>query len=349
MPRSFAPRRGVGGRSAFTLVELLVVIAIIGVLVSLLLPAVQAAREAARRMSCTNNLKQITLAAHNFHDTRNRLPPGVMGPNSGLENLGSTLTQDPYVSSITLLLPFMEASNVYDQIEPVVVNMDLFWVSGAPNYQWSSNGGSWTMAGTVIPTLTCPSDYMTGDRGPRTIFCGYNLPTTGTASAVNWGWTAPNGPYQRGSTNYLPVNGANGDFAHMGAADLQSASPNNQWGTFQGIGVNRNKKRTFASITDGTSNTLYFGENILHRPDPTDGTKLVAYGNLPWMAGYAMGVNWPLTYKPGHWPKFSSRHSGIVNFSICDGSVRPVSITVDPQTVLRPMAGIQDSIPFQMP
>lgn len=346
MPKSFAPRRGVGGRSAFTLVELLVVIAIIGVLVSLLLPAVQAAREAARRMQCTNNLKQLTLAAHNFHDTRNRLPPGIMGPNTGLEALGSTLTNNPHNGTIALLLPFIEASNVYDQIEPNLVNMDLYGQG-----QWSGFGGSWTMAGTVIPSFTCPSDYMNGDRGHRTVFCGYNLPTTGTASAVNWGWGSSTAPvtYQRGSTNYVVVNGANGDFAHMGAADLQAASPNNQWGTFQGIGVNRNKKRTFASITDGTSNTLYIGENILHYPDPTNSTKLISYGNLPWMAGFAMGINWPLTYKPGHWPKFSSRHSGIVNFSMADGSVRPVSQSADAQTVLRPMAGIQDGIPFQMP
>ncbi|ADB15290.1 protein of unknown function DUF1559 [Pirellula staleyi DSM 6068] len=89
----------------FTLVELLVVIAIIGVLVALLLPAVQAAREAARRMSCSNNLKQLGLAAHNFHDTTNALPSSVR-PGG--------LTTSPRIAGLTFLLPFIEQGNAYN-------------------------------------------------------------------------------------------------------------------------------------------------------------------------------------------------------------------------------------------
>jgi prepilin-type N-terminal cleavage/methylation domain-containing protein len=98
-------------RQAFTLVELLVVIAIIGVLVALLLPAVQAAREAARRSQCTNNLKQIGLAAHNFHDTYGNLPSSIR-PGG--------LTTSPRIAGLTFLLPFIEQQTMYDRYDQTV-------------------------------------------------------------------------------------------------------------------------------------------------------------------------------------------------------------------------------------
>jgi len=98
--------------AAFTLVELLVVIAIIGMLVALLLPAVQAAREAARRMTCNNNLGQLTLALHNFHDAHNRLPASTFDPN--LRNIRGY--QQNHRGLFPLLLPFMEQSTLFDRI-----------------------------------------------------------------------------------------------------------------------------------------------------------------------------------------------------------------------------------------
>ncbi|HBJ34271.1 MAG TPA: prepilin-type cleavage/methylation domain-containing protein, partial [Planctomycetaceae bacterium] len=130
------------GRSAFTLVELLVVIAIIGVMVGLLLPAVQAAREAARRMSCSNNMKQLGLALHNYHDTYNRFPIGVFAQRL---NLGGSVGRPAGMSWMPSLLPFIEQGALYDQLQPFMVSRN--------SAQFPSN-----LFNTRIPALMCPSD-----------------------------------------------------------------------------------------------------------------------------------------------------------------------------------------------
>src|SRR6476659_8350371 len=122
-------------RKAFTLVELLVVIAIIGVLVALLLPAIQAAREAARRSSCTNNLKQFGIALHNYHDTLKTFPAG------GCSTLPPASLDDIYSGSHALLLPYFEEkslANLYDNKKP--------WMRQDPK-----------VPATVIPVFFCPS------------------------------------------------------------------------------------------------------------------------------------------------------------------------------------------------
>ena len=129
----------------FTLVELLVVIAIIGVLIALLLPAVQAAREAARRMQCTNHVKQYTLALHNYHDTNNALP--AMGARVVNKDpaTGASYSTDEW-TPVTFLLPFFEQQARYDAIMSRTVT--AIW------YPWSS---ATPIQGT-IPTICCPSD-----------------------------------------------------------------------------------------------------------------------------------------------------------------------------------------------
>ena len=103
-------------KQGFTLIELLVVIAIIAILIGLLLPAVQKVREAAARMSCQNNLKQIALAVHNYHGSYNRFPPGFIFQAPGMANRADRVHRAPGWAWTTLILPYIEQSAIYNQI-----------------------------------------------------------------------------------------------------------------------------------------------------------------------------------------------------------------------------------------
>ena len=151
----------------FTLVELLVVIAIIGILVALLLPAVQAAREAARRSQCVNNLKQLTLAAHNHHDTYKKFPPGNVAKNSiqaNSENDGQWY--DGMMGWPVFLLPFIENKNLYDNID----QDKKAWTSnmGDPWFNtFGSNGDTANKqaAQSMPDAFVCPSAPSVGAEG----------------------------------------------------------------------------------------------------------------------------------------------------------------------------------------
>ncbi len=151
------PRRG------FTLIELLVVIAIIATLVAILLPAVQQAREAARRSTCKNNLKQIGIAIHNYHDTYNQLPPGgvyvraVATGYSGASN-DENGTADGSWSWTAFILPFIEQAPLYDLLQPGPIKY-----SDAMTHGSMANGGSGQRRlleamRKPVSVLVCPSD-----------------------------------------------------------------------------------------------------------------------------------------------------------------------------------------------
>lgn len=331
------PRDGKRQRTAFTLVELLVVIAIIGVLVSLLLPAVQAAREAARRMSCQNNLKNMALAFHNHHDSKNRLPAGCTighgwyvdpavhahGPPPGGTLTGSTYpAEGPFYSWAWKILPYMEGSNISDPVDMSLGPAVWPWWYTVP-------GATVNVIGNKVPLFACPSDF----RG----VVQYVDP------AIN---PATNTPYTATLTSYLAVSGYNG-VAEIGSYPASICGGQN------GI-TYVNSKTTMAAITDGTSNTLLIGE----RPSSSDllfGWLFAGSGDTPSFGSIdvVMGVHEPVPsqstpdfYRRGevndpgslHRFHFWSLHPGGGQWALADGSVRFIAYGAGGPYIAPPLA-----------
>jgi prepilin-type N-terminal cleavage/methylation domain-containing protein/prepilin-type processing-associated H-X9-DG protein len=293
-------------RRGFTLIELLVVIAIVGVLMGLLLPAVQMAREAARRTSCTNNLKQIAVATHNFHNDHGRFPTGARLPvyvgdvPTGATNLWVEL------------LPYFEQGNLHDK-----------W-----DYDDNRNnvaGGRTAIQAQVIGILLCPSDPL-----PETVMEFTVL------IAPPWAW----GFY--GMSSY-------------GGSSGKRSTPFGAAPAFPGIGRDGifwiGSRVGSKDITDGTSNTLLYGERLHRDPEfdrlqpvlnPQLGIHPIArVGMWSHVAGGGVMTNVtlhaaaPINYKMPHDGDgfassnricaFGSGHPGGANFAFADGSVRFLS------------------------
>ncbi len=187
-------------RWGFTLIELLVVIAIIAILIALLVPAVQKVREAAARAQCTNNLKQIVLATHNFHDANKRLPPGSIG-----SAWGETTTQI-CIGTLAFILPYVEQGTVYNQLTATGTVMQPNTASTWGTGNWWNNNNVVAVANAQIQTFLCPSDSATS----RTVeFVSLN-----TYSYTLGGWLYSSSTM--GKTNYAASGGSLGNVARAG-------------------------------------------------------------------------------------------------------------------------------------
>ena len=226
-------------RGGFTLVELLVVIAIIGVLVALLLPAVQAARESARRMSCSNNLKQSPLACHGYHDAYDVLPPGR------LDHRGA-------ITWAVQILPYLEQDNFFKQWD-----ITRLYYDQGPNVAAGD-----AIRRTPVKTYLCPSRQrpgslsITGDT-PDTPFSGALAPPQFYTGAVS-DYAACIGNDVTPESSGIAGEGGNGAFSVALIPWIYVRSPA-AGGPPAILGPQRSMTR-FSNITDGLSNTLFFGE-----------------------------------------------------------------------------------------
>jgi len=218
--------------SGFTLVELLVVIAIIGVLVALLLPAVQAAREAARRTQCANNLKQMGLALTSYHDTFKWFPPGAVWSNTGATIASPGNFANNRGSMFIRLLPYMEQQALYS-------NFDM---NTGTDGQYLPGGGM-LLRGLEVPTLTCPSDNVrrTGSSPNFIMPASYH---------TNMG---PSADISNNSACSCPLFSTFQKYSRTGTSVNAPAGPfsRNGW-------VSQTK---MADCFDGLSNTIYVGED----------------------------------------------------------------------------------------
>lgn len=318
MPATAGSRGRRTDRSAFTLVELLVVIAIIGLLVALLLPAVQKAREAAQRMQCQNNLKQIQLGSHNYESARRKLPPGAVFGNNAAGDRGSVMI---------FLLPYVEEQALFDSFD----------FTRSTNNQKLPSGEY--IKQQVVPGYLCPSS------GDQEMYVHGNPIGLGVASVPS-NYIASSGATKRGNhgkhscplfsrwNNSFRINNQNAAFNGGGALGTKDFG-----GPFHRKGYEVRLKQ----IEDGLSKTIFFGESLAQcSMHVRNGWAMT--NNAQGLISTLIPLNWQSCddnstqgcYHPWNWNAelgFKSSHDGVVQFSFGDGSVHAVSASIDPFTL----------------
>jgi len=304
----------------FTLVELLVVIAIIGILIALLLPAVQAAREAARRSQCANNLKQLGLALHNYHDSKRCFPTGVTWPGG---RYGTPARQNFHYH----LLPYHEQGNVYDMFSFDNMPWNIIWANA--NRQATA---------VVIPNLLCPSDGLAGDSITDT---GYSPPQT-------WAYCNYSGMFNGmmlGDLSYPPNTPSPLIYGFFDA---------NRTGHFRDITDGTSNTIAMAESLTGPTNN-YRGQLYSDQPcgvmvfSELGPNTMLPDRCYPW---HTATVSWCTNLPEQNLPSVDgngattdtcaarSRHPGGVQVLLADGSARFISQTID-LTTWRALATIR--------
>jgi prepilin-type N-terminal cleavage/methylation domain-containing protein len=302
-------------RRAFTLIELLVVIAIIAILIGLLLPAVQKVREAAARMSCSNNLKQLAVACHNYHDVNSFLPP-------------SRVARDAYATWPVLVMPHIEQDPLFKQ-----------W-----DIRLGFSSQNQAARETTVKTFFCPSrrspmispaSQNGGPNGDRAGACGDYACNAGNGDSRNT--RAATGPMINGNVLVPappgPQSGENGIDQPNTNPPAQPLIPIIQFRGYVHL----------LSIGDGTSSTLLIGEKHVR---PTEfgresaGDQAYYSGNGYDDAQRVAGGSYPLARDQfdGHSRRrdmFGGPHTGVVLFAMCDGSVRGIRTSIDTTNLSR--------------
>jgi prepilin-type N-terminal cleavage/methylation domain-containing protein/prepilin-type processing-associated H-X9-DG protein len=311
--------RCAGARRGFTLIELLVVIAIIAILIGLLLPAVQKIREAAARMQCANNLKQIGLALHNYHDANGSFPSGhkVLGGVTTSSSWTPGSTGHYYANWAIQILPYVEQDNLYRQYNINLPNVD-------PANQ--------AVRQTFVKVYTCPSDVNANQIiVPESTSGEVGSPTAASAGYATGSYRAMSGVSCTGFDQWA-------GFPNE-VVTLMGRCPGNR-GMMHGDGDGGLSPERIGSITDGTSNTLVVGERTTRTH--TRRTTFWAYsfnlyscsGAFPQSAALlpdydACGlVASDIAQCKYGWGSF---HSGVINFVWGDGHVQPIQMSINMQ------------------
>jgi prepilin-type N-terminal cleavage/methylation domain-containing protein/prepilin-type processing-associated H-X9-DG protein len=308
-------------RRAFTLIELLVVIAIIAILIALLLPAVQQAREAARRSTCKNNLKQIGLALHNYHDTYKTFPPGYIFDVR--DAAAGTCCRESW-GWTAMILPHIDQKPLFEQLGVSKQGLDQGIATGGTAYQ--------QLLQTPLDVFRCPSDPG-GNNGVTVTH--QNRHFGGGIGTTTAGW----GNWVASSSNYV---GVLGNRERVGS---NYPNPDDTNGIFS-----YNSRVRIADITDGTSNTFLVGERDAKncRGGSWVGTRNPYGGNgsrgIYLLVGGAHGAALVLNAPP--WDGndlcgegFSSYHTGGAHFVLADGHVVFVSDNINFNSTNRNAAG----------